>query len=251
MNTSNNQLVWAIAVIIIAVILSLILVPAVQGPGPAGPQGEPGPQGEAGPAGEQGPQGEPGPQGEAGPAGEQGPQGEPGPQGEQGPPGPAGPRGEQGPPGEAAVVADHMMWYSALAMIADENTAGSTNLRLLKGGFGNTLRVTTSAAGDLQWLNLPLIVPDNLTIKAVRVCYSLSSASSFISQVRLSEETVPPSASIRHDDGTDLTSTSPVCADSAVNNYQPNGAVTLSLRLNFANTTDRIDIGAIGLLVGQ
>jgi hypothetical protein len=273
MNQSgNNQLVWAIAVIIIAVILSLILVPAVQGPGPqgeAGPAGEQGPQGEPGeqgPAGEQGepgpqgdagevgPQGEQGPPGETGPAGEQGPQGEVGPAGEQGEPGPqgeAGPQGEQGPPGEAAVVEDYTVWYSPLAMIADETGSGSSNLALSRGAFGNTLRVTTSAAGDLQWLSLPLLVQDNLVIKAVKVCYDLSDASSFISQVRLAEETVPPSATVQHDDGTDLTSPDPVCIESAVGSYHPAGAVTLSLRLNFANTAHRIDIGAIGLVVGQ
>ncbi|MCA9903238.1 MAG: collagen-like protein [Anaerolineae bacterium] len=262
MGNQNSPIVWSIIAVILAVILSLLLVPALLGPGPQGPQGDPGPQGAVGP---QGPQGEVGPQGEAGPPGPQGdaglqglqgdvgPQGEagtPGAQGEAGPQGEPGPQGPQGEPG-VVVVEDHTIWYSPLAMIADENAAGHTNLELVRATSGNTLRVTTQQAGDLQWLNLPLIVQDNLAIKAVIVCYDLSSASSFISQVRLAEETVPPSALVVHDDGTDLTSTDPVCAESAVNNYQPNGALGLSLRLNFANTTDRIDIGAIGLRVGQ
>jgi hypothetical protein len=149
------------------------------------------------------------------------------------------------------VIEDHTVWYSPLAMIADENGSGSSNLSLSRGSVGNTLRVTTSAVGDLQWLSLPLLVQDNLLIKAVKVCYDLSNESSYISQVRLAEETVPPSALVQHDDGTDLTSTDPVCIESAVGNYQPTGAVTLSLRLNFADTAHRIDIGAIGLVVGQ
>jgi hypothetical protein len=136
-------------------------------------------------------------------------------------------------------------------MEPDVNAAGNTNLVFLRGAFGNTLRVRTTQAGDLQWVNLPLIVGDNLKIKAVKVCYDLSSASSYISQVRLAEETVPPSAIVKHDDGTDLTSTDPVCVESAVTNYQPAGSVTLSLRLNFANTNDHVDIGAIGLVLGQ
>jgi hypothetical protein len=136
-------------------------------------------------------------------------------------------------------------------MVADEDAAGQTDLQVSRAPFGNTLRVTTQQAGDLQWLTLPLAVQDNLTIKAVIVCYDLSSAGSFISQVRLAEETVPPSAFVQHDDPTDLTSTDPVCVESAVSDYQPNGAVSLSLRLNFANTTDRVDIGAVGLRVGQ
>jgi hypothetical protein len=136
-------------------------------------------------------------------------------------------------------------------MVATPLGATSSHLVLTRGGFGNTLRVTTEQAGDLQWLSLPLITPDNLTIKSITVCYDLSSADSFISQIRLSEEKEPPTATVMHDDGTDLTSTDPVCVESAVDNYQPDGAVTLSLRLNFANTGDRIFIGAIGLTAGS
>ncbi|MAS37014.1 MAG: hypothetical protein CL610_23645 [Anaerolineaceae bacterium] len=244
-STGGNSLVWAAAVIIIAVILSLVLVPAVQGPGPEGPAG---PQGEPGPQGEAGPEGPPGPQGEPGPAGEQGPQGEPGPQGETGP---AGEQGPQGEPGEAAPIEDFTLWYSALSMIAEENTSGLTRLVLNRGGMGNTLRVTTTLAGDLQWLSLPLVVPDDRNIKSVIVCYQLSNADSYISQVRLSEETVPPSATVIHDDGADLTSTDGECAESDVTDFQPDGGMTLSLRLNFADTTSAIDIGAIGLVLGE
>lgn len=252
---NNNQVIWGVVVIIVAVILSLILVPAIQGPGPAGPQGEqgePGPQGEVGPAGEQGEQGEPGPAGEQGPQGEPGPAG---PQGEQGPQGEPGSQGEQGPAGPAGGAAGGTatIWYSALAMEATASGAGTTNLELVRGASGNTLRVTTTQTGDLQWIHLPLIVSNHQTITGIIVCYRLADATSFISQVRLAEETLPPSALVQHDDGTDLTSVDPVCAESAVSNYQPNGAVTLSLRLNFAGTgtAHRIDIGAIGVNVEQ
>lgn len=236
MNQQTNPIVWTIVAVVIAVILSLVLVPAVQGPGPEGP---PGPQGETGP------QGEPG---EAGPAGEQGPQGE---QGEPGEPGPQGPVGEQGPPGEAAVVEDHIIWISPLGMIADESTSGVTHLTLNRGGLGNTLRVGTDQVGDLQWLMQPLALPDHLVIKAVTVCYGLSSENSFISQVRLSEEMEPPSATVQHDDPTDLLSTDGECYVSEVADLAINGAVTLSLRLNFGDVTDRVDIGALGITVGQ
>ena len=146
--------------------------------------------------------------GEQGPQGEQGDPGEQGPQGEQGEP---GPQGEQGPPGEPAPVEDFMIWYSPLGMEPAPLGSSSSNLEVTRGGFGNTLRVTTQQTGDLQWLSLPLIVQDNLKIKAVTVCYHLSDSGSFISQVRLSEETTPPSATVMHDDGTDLTSTDSEC----------------------------------------
>ena len=253
MNNSQgtNPIVLAVAAVIVAVILSLLLAPSVLGPGPAGEQGPPGDQG---PTGEQGPPGDagpPGPAGEQGPPGPTGEQGPPGPAGEQGPPGPAG---EQGPPGPAGVVTveDFTVWISPLNMVASPNGSSNSYLVLKRGGFGDTLQVTTTVAADLQWLALPLQVPNNLTIKGVTVCYDLTNEASFISQVRLSEETVPPSATVVHDDGTDLTSTDPTCYDSPVSGgIQPNGAITLSLRLNFANMTNRIDIGAIGILVGQ
>jgi len=136
-------------------------------------------------------------------------------------------------------------------MVAEENGSGVTNLQLSRGAFGATLRVTTTRTGDLQWLSLPLAVPGNLSIKSITVCYELSHASSYISQVRLVQESVPPSALIVHDDPTDLTSTDPVCVESAVNNHQPQGAMTLSLRLNYADTAHHIDIGAIGLVLGE
>ena len=53
-------------------------------------------------------------------------------------------------------------------------------------------------------------------IKAVTLCYDLSNASSFISQVRLSEETLPPNGFVLHDDPTDLTSVVSVCVESPV-----------------------------------
>jgi hypothetical protein len=143
-----------------------------------------------------------------------------------------------------------MIWYSPLNMVGVPLGSSESNLILTRGGFGNTLRVSSSQAGDLQWLSLPLIVDDNLAITGVTVCYELSNERSFISQIRLSEEKEPPSATVMHDDGTDLTSTTSECVESAVTNYQPGGAVTLSLRLNFGNGGDRIYIGAVGLMVG-
>lgn len=76
-----------------------------EGPGGAGPQGEPGPPGARGPQGDQGDPGEPGPQGEQGPPGEKGDQGDRGEKGDagergaRGATGAAGPRGQAGPAG--------------------------------------------------------------------------------------------------------------------------------------------------------
>jgi hypothetical protein len=151
----------------------------------------------------------------------------------------------------AASVPDFVLWVNPLSMIPDEDGSGDTSLLLSRGAAGTTLRVRTSETGDLQWLNLPLALDSRFAIKGVTLCYDLSSASSFISQVRITEETLPPTAAIRHDDGTDLTSVVSACVDSPVGNLEPEGAMTLALRLNFASTAHTIDIGAVGIRLGK
>jgi hypothetical protein len=141
--------------------------------------------------------------------------------------------------------ADYTLWTSAFGFIAPAHSA----LSIERGFSGNTIRITSSRVGDLQWIDLPLSIPSNVSIQKVIVCYQLSNARSFISQVRLSEEREPPGAVVRHDDGTDLKSTTAVCYESHVKSLKPKGAITLSLRLNFMDSADHIDIGAIGLLL--
>ena len=70
-----------------------------------------------------------------------------------------------------------------------------------------------------------------------------------LSQIRLTEMKTPDQATVIHDDGTDLQSTSPVCYTSNVGGVvaSPGTAVTLALRLDFQNTTDEIILGAVGV----
>ncbi len=82
------------------------------------------------------------------------------------------------------------------------------------------------------------------------VCYLDSSASSFVSQVRLSKETLPSSALVVFDDPTDLTSTASVCASSNAGGITIDGAFTLGLRMDFASTVDTVSIGAVGIELG-
>ena len=71
----------ALALSILAVLLSLVLPAVGVVTGPQGPPGEQGAAGERGPAGEQGPPGPAGPSGPPGPAGPAGPTGDPDPGG--------------------------------------------------------------------------------------------------------------------------------------------------------------------------
>lgn len=112
---------------------------------------------------------------------------------------------------------------------------------------GPSVDVFATAPGDFQWISIPVTVPSDVQINSVTLCYQLSNAASYISQIRLIEMTAPPTASIQLDDPTDLTSTTSTCITSAPAGLVPAGTITLSLRLNFASTTDVITIGGVGL----
>jgi hypothetical protein len=107
--------------------------------------------------------------------------------------------------------------------------------------------VTCTTPGDLQWVEMGLSLPEEVRISEVVICYSISNVRSFISQVRLVEMTTPDHATVLHDDGTDLTSTIPVCYTSVVRGIRTTGAIALALRLNFQDTADTISLGAVGV----
>src|SRR5262249_49825678 len=113
--------------------------------------------------------------------------------------------------------------------------------------------VTSKTTGDLKWISLGLPLPPNVSVEAVTICYQISNpdpqtpATSSISQVRLVEMNTPDQAIVRHDDPTELKSTSPVCHTSKVSELVPSAAVTLTLRLNFQSLTDQILLGAVGV----
>ncbi len=147
---------------------------------------------------------------------------------------------------------DHTIWISPLNFVISEGAPGWETLSISRGFSGNTIRVKSTAPGDLKWIALPLSLPTNLKIKKLSVGYRASHPShSFISQIRLSEEIKPPTATVLHDDPTDLKEAGPISYESNVGSLQPKGAITLSLRLKFADATHHIDIGSIGVFVGS
>jgi hypothetical protein len=140
-----------------------------------------------------------------------------------------------------------IIWVSPRAFVLGQNIAGG-NLTMTSPS-GDEQHVTTDKVGDLQWVMLPLQLPNSAKIKRVITCYKLDAATSYISQVRLATSTVPPTATVMYDDGTDLTSTTGVCRyGTTVSPIPVNGEFTLSLRLNFGSTSEAIDIGAIGIV---
>lgn len=142
-------------------------------------------------------------------------------------------------------MAQYTIWHSPLTFSVERNSG----LTIKSWIPSTTIRVTTSVPGEGQWILLGLALPTNVRIDTVWVCYELKSSASFISQIRLTQTTTPDAAVIRHDDGTDVTLTGPECFGSIVGGLQPQGTITLALRLNFASTDDWIDIGGIGIVV--
>ena len=143
-----------------------------------------------------------------------------------------------------SLFGQHTIWHSPLNF-----STGTNNLTITPSIPSTTIRVTTSSVGDLQWIQLGLIIPSNVCIDSVNLCYELSSSSSFISQVRLTKTTTPDVAYVIHDDPTDLNDTVPTCYSSPVGGIVPTGTITLALRLNYSSTSDWIDIGGIGIVV--
>ena len=135
-------------------------------------------------------------------------------------------------------------WTSAIGAITTDPT-----LNLIRGAFGDTLEVTSSSAGDLKWITLPLLLPADRVIKRVVVCYQISDPGSLISQVRLTKETLPPSAVVHHDDPTDLISIEPAVYESPVSDVLVDGAITVALRLNFASPSHKVSLGALGVVL--
>jgi hypothetical protein len=101
------------------------------------------------------------------------------------------------------------------------------------------------ADNDLQWIDIPLNGIEAGRISGVTVCYQIvgKSKGSFISQIRLTEMSLPNSAAVKVDDGTDLYSNVPTC-QTVKASYVVSGTTNLSLRIALA-AGDKILIGGI------
>lgn len=144
-------------------------------------------------------------------------------------------------------IAQYAIWHSPLTFTTEDSRLTISQSCCPS----TTIRVTTTESGDAQWIELGLVIPSNVQIDSVFLCYEQNSSSSFISQVRLTKTTTPDAAFIQHDDGTDLTEVGPTCYSSFVGGLVADGTITLGLRLNFADPSDWIDIGGIGIKVSS
>jgi hypothetical protein len=167
-------------------------------------------------------------------------------------------------PSSPTIATRQQIWFHPMTAQADRAGINATPTQLIlqnDDGLGAGLTITASAPvadDDLEWVNLDLPLPvlnaagQPWKIDSLEVCYDVSAEvpeRTFISQVRLTEMTTPEVATVRHDDGTNLHSTSPTCYGSNVADVPINGAYELSLRIVIGKTSDRIRIGAIRIFL--
>ena len=159
---------------------------------------------------------------------------------------------------KAAVVArTPVHWINHLDFLAGDPSV-KTSFNAISSGVGGGLSgliVQSTTVGDTaqgggnKVVEVGLQVPPRHLVTGVRVCYQLSNARSFITQIRLAQLQNPPSSAVvKLDDGTDRTNAGPVCVDSQPTSVDPAaGAIRLSFRVNFGNTADRIVVRGVGL----
>jgi len=141
------------------------------------------------------------------------------------------------------------MWINHLDFIPGDSTV--TTSFDLNPNLGTGLLIGSTTTGIDQSVEKGLQVSPGFLISGVRVCYELSSSSSFINNISLARLQNPPTGlSLLLNDTTDLTNKGPICVDSkaASTPIDPSlGAVRLRLGVNFASDKDSIVVRAVGL----
>ena len=146
-----------------------------------------------------------------------------------------------------------IMWINHLDFLSGDITNVTTSFNVTSGvggGLSGLIIKKLSAAGE-GTVEKGLQVSPGFLISGVRVCYELSNARSFISNISLAQLQDPPATvSVLLNDTTDLTTPGPICVDNAAPStlIDPSlGAVRLSLGVNFGDITDLIVVRAVGL----
>jgi len=161
------------------------------------------------------------------------------------------------PPPPPQTTEAFTMWINHLDFLSSDITKVTTTFgvpSVFSAPSGLILKAGTAGPAPDGTVEKGLQVPPGFLISGVRVCYQLSNAGSFISQITLAQlqDPLDPVLVPLLNDPTHLTSPGPTCADSAAplssTPIDPSqGAVRLSLGVNFASNTDAILIRAVGL----
>lgn len=138
-----------------------------------------------------------------------------------------------------------MFWFSP-----DDYVTGDPTLQISHSFSGQPhTAIKCSTLGGDKWISMAVTLPPDAEIEAVLIGYQVSNPRSRIVQVRLSELNAPDKPVVRHDDPTKLDSVTPAVYRGNVIAFAPKAALTLELRLDFANTADVIRLGGVGVEV--
>jgi len=152
-----------------------------------------------------------------------------------------------------------VMWIDHFSLLPGDPSV-QTSFNAVSSGVGggltglviqSTTTGETATGGGDKVVQTALQIPPGLIVTRVRVCYELTSANSFISNIQLAQVQNPPSqALVNLDDPTNLTTVGPVCVESASTALNPqDGAVLLKFQVNFGSTADKIVIRGVALIV--
>ena len=152
-----------------------------------------------------------------------------------------------------------IMWINHLSLLPGDPSV-KTSYNAVNSGVGGGLTglvIESTTTGDQaqgggnKVVQKALDVPPGYLITGVRVGYENSNVRSFITQVRLAQVQNPPgSATVLLDDPAHLNAAGPTYHNTVATSIDPaKGPLLLDLRVNFGNTSDRIVVRGLGLLL--
>ena len=110
--------------------------------------------------------------------------------------------------------------------------------------------VQSNTPGKLKWIVVPLPVTTEQTMQAIEICYQAPDAGAFIRQTRLVEFLDHTQGLVQHDDPIVHASLTATCYRSRVRRgYTPTDAVSLWVRLQFAQATAAVVIDSVRIQV--
>jgi hypothetical protein len=155
-----------------------------------------------------------------------------------------------------------LMWISHLDLLGGDSSVqtsfNSVNSEVGHGLSGLIIQSNTTGNGTSQGadkvVQKALEVPPGHMIKGIRLCYELSNDRTFINQIKILQVQNPPDRAVPIlTDSSILNNKGPICINSQQSSLPidpANGPLLLSLRINSGDSSDRIVIRGLGLLLG-
>ena len=158
-----------------------------------------------------------------------------------------------------------VLWLDHFALLpgASDITTTFNSTSSGVGGGLTGLVITSATTGDTfpdggnKVVQMAAEVPPDLRVTGVRICYELTNTNTFIEQVRLAQVQDPPATALVLLDELEPApaSTGPVCVNTSTVLSPPinpqKGALLLDLRINVGDTSQKIVVRGLALLVND